>query len=66
VRGVDFFGHDARVRLELSSGMAFSARLEGRDLPAVGDDVTVGVLGAALPFPGDAVRSGVGRVPASS
>jgi iron(III) transport system ATP-binding protein len=66
VRGVDFFGHDARVRLELSSGMAFSARLEGWDLPAVGDDVTVGVLGAALPFPGDAVRSGVGRVPASS
>jgi iron(III) transport system ATP-binding protein len=46
--------------------MAFSARLEGWDLPAVGDDVTVGVLGAALPFPGDAVRSGVGRVPASS
>ena len=58
VRGVDFFGHDARVRLELPSGVAFSARLEGWDLPAMGDDVTVGVLGAALPFPGDA------RVPA--
>ncbi|MGY1681873.1 ABC transporter ATP-binding protein [Geodermatophilus sp. SYSU D01176] len=54
VRAVDFFGHDARVRLELPSGVAFSARLEGRDLPAAGDDVTVGVLGAALPFPDDA------------
>jgi iron(III) transport system ATP-binding protein len=51
VRAVDFFGHDARVRLELPSGVAFSARLEGRDLPAAGDDVTVGVLGAGLPFP---------------
>ncbi|WP_100500451.1 ABC transporter ATP-binding protein [Geodermatophilus chilensis] len=56
VRAVDFFGHDARVRLELPSGVAFSARLEGRDLPAAGDDVTVGVLGAALPFPGDDAR----------
>jgi iron(III) transport system ATP-binding protein len=56
VRGVDFFGHDARVRLELPSGVAFSARLEGWDLPAAGDDVTVGVLGAALPFPGDDAR----------
>ena len=59
VRGVDFFGHDARVRLELSSGEAFSARLEGWDLPAAGDAVTVAVLGAALPFPGDDVA----RVP---
>ncbi|WNV74068.1 ABC transporter ATP-binding protein [Geodermatophilus sp. DSM 44513] len=52
VRAVDFYGHDARVRLELPSGVAFSARLEGRELPAAGEDVTVGVLGAALPFPG--------------
>jgi iron(III) transport system ATP-binding protein len=51
VRGVDFFGHDARVRLELASGIAFSARLEGRDLPAAGQEVSVSVLGAALPFP---------------
>jgi iron(III) transport system ATP-binding protein len=40
--------------------VAFSARLEGWDLPAAGDDVTVAVLGAALPFPGE----GVARVPA--
>ncbi len=51
VRGVDFFGHDARVRLELASGVAFSARLEGRDLPVAGQEVSVNVLGAALPFP---------------
>ncbi|MGY1822081.1 ABC transporter ATP-binding protein [Geodermatophilus sp. SYSU D00079] len=51
VRGVDFFGHDARVRLQLHSGPAFSARLEGRDLPSAGDDVSVHVVGAALPFP---------------
>jgi iron(III) transport system ATP-binding protein len=51
VRGVDFFGHDARVRLELHSGPAFSARLEGRDLPSAGDDVSVHVVGAGLPFP---------------
>ena len=64
VRAVDFFGHDARVRLELPSGVEFSARLEGRDLPAAGDDVTVGVLGAALPFP--APRPQVAPVVASS
>src|SRR3712207_4185536 len=33
VRGVDFFGHDARVRLALPTGETFSARLEGWDLP---------------------------------
>jgi iron(III) transport system ATP-binding protein len=55
VRAVDFFGHDARVRLELPSGVALSARLEGWDLPAAGDDVTVDVLGAALPFPREQV-----------
>ncbi|MBB3085337.1 ABC transporter ATP-binding protein [Geodermatophilus sabuli] len=51
VRGVDFFGHDARVRLQLPSGPTFSARSEGRDLPSAGDDVSVTVVGAALPFP---------------
>ncbi|MGY1634002.1 ABC transporter ATP-binding protein [Geodermatophilus sp. SYSU D01186] len=51
VAGVDFFGHDARVRLELHAGPAFSARLEGRDLPSAGDDVSVRVVGAGLPFP---------------
>ncbi|MFW3169594.1 ABC transporter ATP-binding protein [Geodermatophilus sp. CPCC 206100] len=54
VRAVDFFGHDARVRLELPSGEEFSARLEGWDLPAAGQDVSVRVNGAALPFPAGA------------
>jgi iron(III) transport system ATP-binding protein len=51
VRSVDFYGHDARVWLELASGRTVSARLEGRDLPTAGDDVGIDVLGAALPFP---------------
>ncbi|SFL10823.1 ABC transporter ATP-binding protein [Geodermatophilus ruber] len=54
VRSVDFFGHDARVRLELPSGLACSARLEGWDLPVAGEDVSVRVVGAALPFPAGA------------
>ncbi|RBY90527.1 ABC transporter ATP-binding protein [Blastococcus sp. TF02A-26] len=51
VSGVDFFGHDARVRLELSSGRTVSARLEGAALPTTGDVVSIEVRGAALPFP---------------
>ncbi len=58
VRTVDFFGHDARVGLELASGRAVSARLEGRDLPEVGDAVGIAVRGGALPFPAE------GAVPA--
>ena len=53
VRTVDFFGHDARVGLELASGRTVSARLEGRDLPEVGDSVGLAVRGAALPFPAE-------------
>ncbi len=53
VRTVDFFGHDARVGLELASGRAVSARLEGRDLPEAGDAVGIVVRGAALPFPAE-------------
>jgi iron(III) transport system ATP-binding protein len=51
VCGIDFFGHDARVRLELASGLRVSARLEGWDLPSAGDDVSIRVVGAAVPFP---------------
>ena len=54
VRSVDFYGHDSRVWLDLPSGVTVSARLEGTDIPAAGDDVTVTVRGAALPFPSDA------------
>jgi iron(III) transport system ATP-binding protein len=51
VRSIDFYGHDARVRLDLASGGSVSARLEGTNLPAAGDDVSVTVLGPALSFP---------------
>jgi iron(III) transport system ATP-binding protein len=60
VRTVDFFGHDARVGLELASGRAVSARLEGRDLPEVGDTVGIAVRGAALPFPAEGADAGPG------
>ena len=51
VRDVDFYGHDSRVRLDLADGTAVSARLEGADVPSAGDEVSVAVLGAAVPFP---------------
>jgi iron(III) transport system ATP-binding protein len=51
VRSVDFYGHDSRVGLDLPSGIAVSARVDGADLPSVGDDVSVSVLGTAVPFP---------------
>jgi iron(III) transport system ATP-binding protein len=54
VRSVDFYGHDSRVWLDLPSGLTVSARLEGSDIPAAGDDVTITVRGAVLPFPSDA------------
>jgi iron(III) transport system ATP-binding protein len=51
VSRVDFFGHDARVVLELAGVGRVSARLEGGDLPAPGEAVAVSVRGAALPYP---------------
>jgi iron(III) transport system ATP-binding protein len=54
VRSVDFYGHDSRIWLDLPGGVTVSARLEGSDVPAVGDDVTITVRGAVLPFPADA------------
>ena len=51
VRAVDFYGHDARVWLELPGGLTVSARLEGTELPVEGQDVSVSVLGPALHFP---------------
>jgi iron(III) transport system ATP-binding protein len=53
VRGVDFYGHDSRVWLDLPSGVTVSARLEGTDIPAAGDEVTITVRGGVLPFPAD-------------
>jgi iron(III) transport system ATP-binding protein len=53
VRSVDFYGHDSRVWLDLPNGVMVSARLEGADVPVAGDDVTITVQGAVLPFPSD-------------
>jgi iron(III) transport system ATP-binding protein len=51
VRSVDFYGHDSRVWLDLPHGVTVSARLEGAEIPAAGDDVTITVRGGVLPFP---------------
>jgi iron(III) transport system ATP-binding protein len=51
VRSVDFYGHDSRVWLALPDGGTVSARVDGADLPAVGDDVTVTVRGTGLAYP---------------
>jgi iron(III) transport system ATP-binding protein len=51
VRSIDFYGHDSRIWLDLAAGGTVSARLEGLDLPTAGDDVTITVVGPALPFP---------------
>jgi hypothetical protein len=53
VRSVDFYGQVSRVWLDLPSGVHVSARLEGADIPAAGDEVTITVQGAVLPFPAD-------------
>ncbi|MDP9390147.1 MAG: ABC transporter ATP-binding protein [Actinomycetota bacterium] len=53
VRSVDFYGHDSRVWLDLPGGVTVSARLEGADLPATGDAVSITVQGAVLSFPAD-------------
>ena len=36
VRGVDFYGHDSRVWLDLAGGLTVSARLDGPDVPGHG------------------------------
>ena len=51
VRSVDFYGHDSRVWLDLAAGRPACARVDGGDLPATGDDVTITVRGTALAFP---------------
>ena len=51
VRGVDFYGHDSRVWLDLADGRTVSARLDGAEVPSPGDEVSVSVTGTALPFP---------------
>jgi iron(III) transport system ATP-binding protein len=53
VRSIDFYGHDSRVWLDLPGGASVIARTEGADLPAVGQDVGITVVGAGLPFPAE-------------
>ncbi|MGY1718670.1 ABC transporter ATP-binding protein [Blastococcus sp. SYSU DS0552] len=61
VRSVDFYGHDSRVWLSLPGGVTVAARLEGADLPSVGEEVAIEVAGTALTFPvaGPAPRAAV-------
>ena len=56
VHSVDFYGHDARVQLDLPSGLRIAARLDGGELPADGAAVSLSVSGAALAFPGGPAR----------
>ncbi len=65
VRTIDFYGHDSRVWLDLPGGATVIARLEGSDLPVVGQQVGITVVGAALPFPA-APGAAVRRAPARS
>jgi iron(III) transport system ATP-binding protein len=51
VRHVEFYGHDARVLLELPQGSTVAARLDGHRLPVDGQQVVVSVAGAGLAFP---------------
>jgi iron(III) transport system ATP-binding protein len=59
VHSVDFYGHDARVLLDLPSGLRVTARLDGSVLPADGAQVSVSVAGAALAFPAGPVSADV-------
>jgi iron(III) transport system ATP-binding protein len=60
VRRVDFYGHDSRVWLELADGQSVSARLEGAEVPAAGDEVSITVRGAARVFPSDGAVAPIG------
>jgi iron(III) transport system ATP-binding protein len=51
VHSVDFYGHDARVLLDLPTGLRVAARLDGSALPADGAHVSLSVTGTALAFP---------------
>ena len=66
VRSIDFYGHDSRVWLDLPDGATVIARLEGADLPVVGQEVGITVVGAALPFPAARTAPGTAQpVPAA-
>jgi iron(III) transport system ATP-binding protein len=57
---VDFYGHDSRIWLSLPDGGTVSARLDGSDLPSVGDEVVVTVRGTARAFPAGDADAGAG------
>jgi iron(III) transport system ATP-binding protein len=61
VHSVDFYGHDARVLLDLPSGLRIAARLDGSALPADGAEVSLSVAGAAQAFPASPAIAEVAR-----
>lgn len=48
---LEFYGHDARMRLRLAEGVEFSALTSGFDLPTVGDSVRFTVSGEVYAYP---------------
>lgn len=48
---LEFYGHDARLRLRLPAGVEFSAVASGFDLPTVGDTVRFTVSGEVYAYP---------------
>jgi iron(III) transport system ATP-binding protein len=61
VHSIDFYGHDARVLLDLPGGLRVAARLDGHALPADGAEVSLSVTGAALAFPAGSPLAEVGQ-----
>ncbi|GAB3134721.1 ABC transporter ATP-binding protein [Tsukamurella serpentis] len=50
VERIEFFGPDATVDLRLEAGSAITIRLPSTELPAVGEDVHLSVVGSAVPL----------------
>ncbi|MBA3781539.1 MAG: ABC transporter ATP-binding protein [Nocardioides sp.] len=54
VEDVSFFGHDATIRVRLTSGERITARTPADAIPTPGDRVDLRVVGDVLAFPGAA------------
>ncbi len=56
VEDVSFFGHDATIRVRLSSGARITARIPVDVIPEPGERIGLRVLGEVLAFPREAGR----------